>query len=58
MVRQLTIVAGLIAADHARKAVWKECSLQGQRIGVGAETAAAVADDGRPDKIRSSYKRI
>ena len=44
IVRELKIVAGLIAADQARDAVGKEHTLQRQGIGAGAEAAAAIAD--------------
>ena len=44
MVRQLPVIAGLIAADQAGDAVRQEHALFGEGIGGGAETAAAVTD--------------
>ena len=44
MVRQLPVIAGLIAADQAGDAVRKEHALLGEGIGAGAETAAAITD--------------
>jgi len=56
MVRKLTIVAGLITADEARNAVWKEYALLGERIGARAEAAAGNNRHGRPDKTPSNRR--